>query len=201
MRGEAIDEIVRSCCLSAQIKRDLNALDITNSILSFRHTFLSNFYPVDVLVKGVVFPSVEHAYQAVKLGFDSMPDLSEQDLLVVNELLLARGNDYKLDCLTDLFSSSVYSAGDVKVIGDYLSAQDYVIKNWDNLKIRVMADLLWQKFQNKNLQKMLLDTGDKYLIEGNTWNDVFWGVCDGQGQNVLGVAVMTIRKILKCGCL
>ena len=30
------------------------------------HRFLSNFYPVEVVLDGVTYPSVEHAYQAAK---------------------------------------------------------------------------------------------------------------------------------------
>ena len=33
-------------------------------------------------------------------------------------------------------------------------------------------------------------------IEGNTWNDTFWGVCNGQGQNWLGKILMLVRSEL-----
>lgn len=38
------------------------------TIASFRgeHAFLSNFYPVEVQFDGVVYPTVEHAFQAAK---------------------------------------------------------------------------------------------------------------------------------------
>ncbi len=32
------------------------------------------------------------------------------------------------------------------------------------------------------------------LVEGNWWNDTFWGVCNGEGQNNLGKILMKIRK-------
>lgn len=28
-----------------------------------------------------------------------------------------------------------------------------------------------------------MDTGDAILIEGNYWNDTYWGKCNGEGQN------------------
>lgn len=57
-----------------------------------------------------------------------------------------------------------------------------------------MESLLRQKF-NKNtfLGKRLIETKDIELIEGNTWGDTFWGVCNGRGQNILGKLLMKIR--------
>ena len=49
---------------------------------------------------------------------------------------------------------------------------------------------------NPNLAKRLLDTGDEELIEGNDWNDIFWGVCNGKGENNLGKILMRIRNEL-----
>lgn len=45
---------------------------------------------------------------------------------------------------------------------------------------------------------MLLATGDAVLKEGNTWNDVFWGVSlkTGQGENNLGKILMRVREKL-----
>jgi len=31
------------------------------------------------------------------------------------------------------------------------------------------------------------------LVEGNSWNDVWWGVCEGEGENHLGRILMDIR--------
>lgn len=35
--------------------------------------------------------------------------------------------------------------------------------------------------------------GDAELIEGNTWGDRIWGVCDGVGENRLGKILMRVR--------
>lgn len=47
-------------------------------------------------------------------------------------------------------------------------------------------------------QRLLLDTGDAILEEGNHWNDTFWGVRlkNGQGQNHLGKILMQVRMEL-----
>src|SRR5574339_313496 len=66
--------------------------------------------------------------------------------------------------------------------------------DWDNVKLDVMERLLREKFSNPTLKKMLLDTGTEELVEGNYWNDTFWGVCRGIGQNNLGKILMKIRS-------
>lgn len=72
-----------------------------------------------------------------------------------------------------------------------------VRKDWDDIKLQVMEDLLRLKFQDKDLLKKLLATGTEELIEGNTWNDRFWGVCGGNGENHLGKLLMKIRDEFK----
>lgn len=69
--------------------------------------------------------------------------------------------------------------------------------DWDVIKVNVMRQLLWEKFKIPTYQFMLLATGDAELIEGNTWGDRFWGVCDGIGENHLGRLLMEIREDLR----
>lgn len=68
--------------------------------------------------------------------------------------------------------------------------------DWETVKVEVMTDLIRQKFNNENYKKLLLDTLDEYIVEGNTHNDTFWGVCKGKGQNKLGEIIMNVRKEL-----
>lgn len=69
---------------------------------------------------------------------------------------------------------------------------------WDDEKLFAMEQLLHTKFApHSQLARMLLHTGDAVLIEGNWWGDIFWGVCDGQGQNWLGVLLMKVRDDLR----
>jgi ribA/ribD-fused uncharacterized protein len=66
--------------------------------------------------------------------------------------------------------------------------------DWDDVKLGIMRDLVSRKFkQNKDLRLMLEATGDQELVEGNTWNDTFWGVCNGEGCNWLGKILMEVR--------
>ncbi len=70
-------------------------------------------------------------------------------------------------------------------------------KDWSKVSISVMEQCLRKKFALPHLRAKLLATGDQELIEGNTWGDKFWGVCDGEGQNNLGKLLMKIRQEIK----
>lgn len=52
-----------------------------------------------------------------------------------------------------------------------------------------------EKFQNPNLQKLLLATGEANLIE-NSKRDFYWGIGDGTGRNELGKLHMRLREEL-----
>lgn len=66
--------------------------------------------------------------------------------------------------------------------------------DWEKVKIQVMYEVCYAKFaQNPQLAEKLVATGDEILVEGNTWNDKFWGVCNGEGMNHLGKILMAIR--------
>lgn len=70
--------------------------------------------------------------------------------------------------------------------------------DWEDEKIKVMEDIVFNKFQSNDvLKEKLLDTGDALLIEGNDWNDKFWGVCNGEGENHLGKILMNVRTMLR----
>ena len=84
-----------------------------------------------------------------------------------------------------------------------LGRQVNIRPDWDEVKLRVMAEIVFQKFtQNKELAEKLLLTGDAELVEGNYWGDTYWGICtnrtyDGVGTNYLGKILMCVRSILK----
>jgi len=64
--------------------------------------------------------------------------------------------------------------------------------DWEEIKIPIMRELLIKKFSHRELMFRLKKTEGE-LIEGNNWGDTFWGVCKGQGQNILGKLLMEIR--------
>ena len=70
--------------------------------------------------------------------------------------------------------------------------------DWERIKNDVMLDTLTRKFTSDDrLGLQLLLTGDSELVEGNTWNDTYWGVCRGFGQNWLGRLLMLVRDVIK----
>ena len=74
-------------------------------------------------------------------------------------------------------------------------------EDWEQVKDDIMFDVVLSKFaSNPFLKKMLLVTGDEELVEGNTWNDTYWGACNGKGQNKLGKILMKVRSLLKEAC-
>lgn len=65
---------------------------------------------------------------------------------------------------------------------------------WDQMRDTIMVMCLREKFfPHTELAFKLLGTGDALLVEGNTWGDTYWGVCDGVGQNKLGQLLMEVR--------
>ncbi|MEK5501600.1 NADAR family protein [Bacillus sp. FSL M8-0168] len=69
---------------------------------------------------------------------------------------------------------------------------------WEEVKETFMYEIVKAKFeQNDHLKNKLLQTGESILIEGNTWGDKIWGVCNGVGENKLGKILMKVRNELK----
>jgi ribA/ribD-fused uncharacterized protein len=80
--------------------------------------------------------------------------------------------------------------GDAKRLGRNKQGPDWKTKSLD-----IMLNLLRQKFKNPDLKRYLLNTEDAELIEGNTWNDTFWGQCPvGVGENHLGKLLIQVRE-------
>lgn len=85
------------------------------------------------------------------------------------------------------------SPGRAKKAGRQLSIR----KDWEEKKLDTMRQLVLAKFlRSRKLAKALLETGEAQLVEGNNWNDTFWGVCRGKGDNHLGKILMWVRSVL-----
>lgn len=129
-----------------------------------KYRFLSNFWKCVVEYNGIIFPSVEHAYQARK-------------------------------CICPVmwwFFLSI-TAGQAKRLGREIPCRS----DWEAIKIGVMRDLIKRKFKNPELRWLLFETGTQELVEGNTWGDIFWGVCNGVGENWLGKILMEEREEIR----
>ena len=67
--------------------------------------------------------------------------------------------------------------------------------DWDVVKDPAMIAGLELKFgQNADIRQALVATYPEDIQEGNWWNDTYWGVCNGQGENNLGKILMQVRS-------
>lgn len=141
--------------------------------------FLSNFYPYknkqgekypDIICiehDGLQFDCVETAYQASKT--------LDKDL------------KRRFTTMTPYEAKTYWNGKEAQIRPDWLAVRD-----------DLMLKLCLQKFfYHPPLMRKLLATGDKELIEGNTWGDVYWGVCNGKGENRLGKILQKLRNKLR----
>ena len=133
------------------------------------HAFLSNMYPCLIRWEGLLFKCSEAAYMAAKCS-----DPAERQRFV------------------GLDGYKAKRQGRMVVLR----------RDWNAVRVAIMGDILRLKFPsdmrdaNSPLTDMLLRTGDEELVDGNTWGDTFWGVCNGVGQNTLGKLLMARRSEL-----
>lgn len=92
----------------------------------------------------------------------------------------------------EAFTESIIPPAVAKRMAKVLERRD----DWDAVKLAVMTNVVAAKFKDPGLAEMLVATGDAEIIEGNTWGDVFWGVCAGKGRNELGKILMSLRRDL-----
>ena len=94
-----------------------------------------------------------------------------------------------------LCSDGDYDAKNIKKISKFFELPQEFLENRDV----IMKSLLVQKFAQPWFRIKLLETKSREIIEGNWWNDTYWGVDmkTGIGENRLGKIIMEIRTILK----
>ena len=132
-----------------------------------QYRFLSNFFPAMIMMDGIFYPTVEHAYQASKTEHH----LERVEIRDAPTAGIARRRG--------------------KALGPVLSG-------WLSRRLDIMYGLVHQKFfAHRHLGDFLLETREEDLVEVNTWNDTYWGVCKGVGQNHLGKILMRVRAELK----
>lgn len=86
--------------------------------------------------------------------------------------------------------------------------KNYKDKIWASRRYQAMVDALTAKFQDPELKRILLNTGDRILVEASPY-DRIWGIGlseqspfiydekNWKGQNLLGKALMEVREKLK----
>lgn len=143
----------------------------TDIITSFaeEYRFLSNFWRVTITVKGITYCTLEHAYQAAKI------DPHATNYFEIHSEI-----------------RHTHTPGRVKRLGRHIPMR----KDWADIKLMVMHDLVTRKFQNVILANKLIATAPITLVEGNNWGDTYWGICEGRGENHLGHILMDVREQL-----
>lgn len=158
-----------------------------NQILFYRRDrsmfgFLSNFFPSQIEIEGVVWPHTEAFYQAQKSESAAYQRYIRQS----DKPVWAK------------------HAGDSRIGSNKLSEKSWFLKrpqdlrdDWQQQKLLVMREAIHAKFtQNAWLQRMLLATDDATLVEDSK-SDTFWGTGrDNSGTNFLGVLLMELREKL-----
>src|SRR4029453_11163041 len=136
--------------------------------------FLSNFYVRPIQYMGMEFKSGEHLFNALKT----------------------------IDITEALWVINAPTPGIAKQRGRKVTLKP----NWDDkVRYEAMRSTLGAKFLNDfEMSQKLLDTGDDYLIEGNTWHDNVWGTCicgrsscATGSQNKLGEFLMELREDIR----
>ena len=124
----------------------------------------SNFATYPIKLKGKVWPTSEHYFQAMK--FESASDQNEIRKAKTPMEAARKGRDGKRK----------------------------LKRNWESMKDNVMRDAVFAKFdQHSNLKQLLLSTNDAKLVE-HTENDDYWGDGgNGKGKNMLGRILVEVR--------
>lgn len=144
----------------------------SSSITSFHgeYSFLSNFYPSPVEMDGVLYPTVEHAYQAAKTK-DHYVRIGIAEMTKPGR---AKAAGRRIKPPKDWFSYNLQLMED-------LVTQKFSVKH-------------------SELRRKLLQTGTATLVEGNNWGDKFFGMvrdkkktCPMVGENHLGKILMKVR--------
>jgi len=147
-----------------------------------QYSFLSNFYCIDQIVGGIVYPSNEHFFHACKTQV-----MEEQNVIrTAPTPAIAK----------KMASRSGYRLPNGKLFKITLRP------DWNSIRVSVMQLGVEAKFsQNLNIHNALMATGSIQLVEDNYWHDNFWGNClcskcmDIPGLNNLGKLLMFYRTM------
>lgn len=146
--------------------------DIANALYFYKKSEpdyeFTNFYRAPVTLDGVIWPTNEHYYQAMKFT-----DANLQEKI-----------------------RTTYRARDVFTIGQDNKSQ--VRSDWKEVNLAIMAKVVLEKFrQHPDLAAQLVATGTRVLVENAKDNDSFFGAGGNyRGNNYLGRILMLVRNLL-----
>ena len=176
-RMQAKDEAERTINAQAEIialKRKAaawGANENEDSITSFtgRWEALANWFGAPVGRQGVLYPSVEHAFQAAKAAAD--PEAAES-------------------------IRKAKSPKEAHELGAKVALPRDWERRKLGLMQALLRDKFRR---DPALRDRLVRTERKNLIAGNDWGEGFWGVSAGRGDNQLGKLLMALRDEIAAG--
>ena len=181
--SETVDSMKKAGMIKDKLKVAGQEVDAVFFHLPYEpHGFLSNWYPSPFDLDGVHFTSAEQYIMYRKCMIFGDTDSAQKVLAT---------EDTKKQ----------------QAIGR--NAKGYVGSVWSGMRQLVAVRGLLAKFsQNDDLKKMLLDTGDAWLVEcahsDTTWacgirlnEEERFDSSKWRGQNILGFALMEVRSILR----
>jgi ribA/ribD-fused uncharacterized protein len=132
------------------------------------HGYMSNFAAYPIVIDGVVWPTTEHYFQAMKFVGSEHVELIRKCASPATAARMGRSRKRPLRA------------------------------DWERVKDDVMRLAVWQKFlQHPAIAALLLATGDAKLVEKTT-RDTYWGCgTRGDGKNMLGVILVEVRQRLR----
>lgn len=129
------------------------------------HFVFSNFSAHTVIYKGVLYPTVEHAFHIAKFDDEKI----RQEILSAGSPIEAfeLGQKYRPMRRND----------------------------WEDIRVEILFEIIKEKVsQHQEVKDALLATGDEEIVEHNP-NDSFWGTgTDRKGENNTGKIYMRIRE-------
>lgn len=130
----------------------------------------SNFYHSPIRIDGVVYITSEHYFQSMKYATVN-PKYARKIANASNPMQAAQMGRTR---------------------------RKPIRRDWEKIKDDIMRKALRAKFtQHPRLKKLLLSTGNEYIIE-NAPNDYYWGCGKrGSGKNMLGKLLVELREELK----
>lgn len=144
--------------------------DTEKQIFFYEHEYyiFSNFSSFAIEWKGKIYPTSEHVYHSEKFEDENLKEQIKNCRSAHNAMYFAWANN------------------------------DKSRKDWDEIKLEVMKEILIEKVnQHPYVKKKLLQSDNRELIE-DSWRDSYWGWGeDKKGENHLGKLWMEIRETLK----
>ncbi|MEK7177052.1 MAG: NADAR family protein [Patescibacteria group bacterium] len=145
----------------------MSGSDTAKQIFFYEHEFyvFSNFSSFQLEWKGKLWPTSEHAYHSEKFDNENLKEQIRNTKSAHDSLKLAKAN------------------------------KDKYKKNWDDIKLGIMKEILHAKVaQHPYVKKKLLESGDRELVE-DSHRDDYWGWGPNKdGKNHLGKLWMEVRE-------